>query len=247
MQTCLREPVDRILMVVIRRTVPTASLTRVIQKVGTLERVVSCFTSTAIILLVVINTRFSCCEDKTDETNTNTVDVASRLDEIEKTVESRLHGMEKILLSIVDKVTAGSAAGTIPVPVPGHVETVPTSGLTATTITDGSSLVISREDQLLIMKRKKEEDELKQQLNKFVKEVTFRKVKFPYVTAERSRKECLKAVDSGVVKLPPGVEADVFADLFHNKIKERLRVLRNNCHNSAISKFKRKFLTQGGV
>jgi len=219
----------------------------VIQKVGTLERVVSCFTSTAIILLVVINTRFSCCEDKTDETNTNTVDVASRLDEIEKTVESRLHGMEKILLSIVDKVTAGSAAGTIPVPVPGHVETVPTSGLTATTITDGSSLVISREDQLLIMKRKKEEDELKQQLNKFVKEVTFCKVKFPYVTAERSRKECLKAVDSGVVKLPPGVEADVFADLFHNKIKERLRVLRNNCHNSAISKFKRKFLMQGGV
>ena len=142
-------------------------------------------------------------------------------------LESRFDRLEKMLEDFIHKhVPTASVPPTVPATVAATV----------------STMTVEREDQILLMQKAKNAEDLRKNLYRYVKETTFRGVKFPFVYDKDAKEECLKAVKAEVVVLPQGVEDEVFADEFYPKVRERLRELRNNCQNSAVAKFKRKFL-----
>ncbi|CAJ1935148.1 unnamed protein product [Cylindrotheca closterium] len=104
-----------------------------------------------------------------------------------------------------------------------------------TTITN-SNRSMDKQEQILVMKLPQNQDAIKKGLYAFVKLHTFRRIKFP-TTEEKGVRECTKAVQKSYVLLPEGVDTDVFASEWQSSLRERLRMLRNNCQNSAKKKF----------
>ena len=92
------------------------------------------------------------------------------------------------------------------------------------------------EDQKLRMMKKEVKTSLRLQLNKYVKEKTFRQAKFN-MTVQQERAVCIKAVAEGKVNLPAGVEDTVFAEVFQKEVRKRIKEVRNNCAHSAKMKF----------
>ena len=80
------------------------------------------------------------------------------------------------------------------------------------------------------------QDTIRKGLYSFVKLHTFRRIKFP-TTEKKGMQEFTKAVEKSYVQLPEGVDTDVFAHEWQSSLRERLRMLRNNCQNSAKRKF----------
>ena len=89
----------------------------------------------------------------------------------------------------------------------GRVETLLSKileGSVPTTITatkdsgvlSGSTITMEYEDQVLTMKKAQHAVDLKKGLSTYVKHFTFRKTKFPFVTAAEAKRECEKAVSS---------------------------------------------------
>ncbi|CAJ1943916.1 unnamed protein product, partial [Cylindrotheca closterium] len=95
---------------------------------------------------------------------------------------------------------------------------------------------MDKQEQILVMKLLQDQDAIKKGLYAFVKLHTFCRIKFP-TTEEKGVRECTKAVQKSYVLLPEGVDTDVFASKWQSSLRERLRMLRNNCQNSAKKKF----------
>ena len=98
---------------------------------------------------------------------------------------------------------------------------------------------LSELQQVAMLGEEERKEELKEQLVKFVNRTVFPSTKFP-LGREKEEKLCRIAAYRLKVKLPAGVDRQVFGTKFFMTVRLRMNKLRSNTHGAAKAKFESK-------